>query len=107
MSCSARVLDATYFVIAFMRSANGSPARSGHAAAMASQVRRPNSSASLRCMISSIAGITGTAALEGGTKQITELELKCGKYAFVCFISDRKGGRPHIAKGQIVEVSVE
>ena len=52
-------------------------------------------------------GITGTAALEGGTKQITELELKRGKYAFICFISDRKGGPPHVAKGQIVEANVE
>lgn len=53
------------------------------------------------------AGATRTAALEGGTKQVTELDLKRGKYAFICFISDRKGGPPHLAKGQIVEATVE
>jgi hypothetical protein len=49
------VRDATYFGISFMRSANGSPARPGHAAAIACQVRRPNSSASVPSMTSSIA----------------------------------------------------
>ena len=39
------VRDATYFGIALIRSANGSPARWGHAAAIACHVRRPNSSA--------------------------------------------------------------
>jgi hypothetical protein len=49
----------------------------------------------------------GTAVLEGGTKQVTELDLKAGKYALVCFISDREGGPPHVAKGMIVEATVE
>ena len=49
----------------------------------------------------------GTAVLEGGTKQVTTLELKRGKYALVCFISDRKGGKPHVAKGMLVETQVE
>lgn len=49
----------------------------------------------------------GTAVLEGGTKQVTSLELKPGKYALVCFISDRKGGPPHVAKGMITEASIE
>lgn len=51
--------------------------------------------------------VTGTAALEGGTKQVTELQLKPGKYALVCFISDRKGGPPHLAKGMIAEAVIE
>ena len=34
------------------------------------------------------------------------MELKAGKYAFVCFISDRAGGPPHVAKGMINEVVV-
>ena len=42
------VRDTTYFWMAFIWSANGSPARSGHAAAITCQVRRPNSSASVR-----------------------------------------------------------
>lgn len=48
----------------------------------------------------------GTAVLEGGTRQVTPLELKAGKYALVCFISDRKGGPPHVAKGMISETTV-
>ena len=48
------VRDATYLGIALMRSANGSPARRGQAAAIACHVRRPNSSASVLAMTSSI-----------------------------------------------------
>jgi plastocyanin len=48
-----------------------------------------------------------TARIDGGTKQITELDLaKKGKYALLCFVSDRKGGPPHVAKGMITEVTV-
>jgi hypothetical protein len=46
------------------------------------------------------------AAIDGGTSQVTELNLKAGKYAIVCFVSDRAGGPPHVAKGMISEVSV-
>ena len=49
----------------------------------------------------------GTPTLEPGTRQVAELDLRGGKYALVCFVSDRKGGRPHMAKGMIVEASVE
>jgi len=49
----------------------------------------------------------GTTVLDGGEKQVTELELKKGKYVLVCFISDRKGGPPHVAKGMISEATVE
>ncbi|MEJ7790634.1 MAG: hypothetical protein WKF65_01495 [Gaiellaceae bacterium] len=51
--------------------------------------------------------ITSTTVLEGGTSQITELDLSAGKYAFVCFISNRAGGPPHVVKGMINEVVVE
>ena len=47
-----------------------------------------------------------TAVIEGGTKQVVDLDLKTGKYAFVCFIPDRAGGPPHIAKGMISEIEV-
>jgi hypothetical protein len=50
---------------------------------------------------------TNLAALEGGTKQVADLDLQPGKYAFVCFISDRAGGPPHVAKGMINEVTVQ
>ncbi len=49
----------------------------------------------------------GTPVLEGGTEQVTSIELKSGKYALVCFISDRKGGPPHVAKGMIAETTVK
>jgi len=52
-------------------------------------------------------GITASAVLEGGTKQVAELDLKRGKYALVCFVSDRKGGPPHVAKGMITEAVVK
>jgi plastocyanin len=48
-----------------------------------------------------------TARIAGGTKQITELALdKPGKYALLCFVSDRKGGPPHAALGMIAEITV-
>jgi hypothetical protein len=48
-----------------------------------------------------------TARIPGGTKQTTELDLeKPGKYALLCFVSDRKGGPPHVAMGMIAEVIV-
>ena len=52
-------------------------------------------------------GGTGTAVLEGGTKQVTRLSLRRGKYALLCFVSDRKGGPPHVAKGMVSEATVE
>ena len=48
-----------------------------------------------------------TARIDGGTKQITELDLaKPGKYALLCFVSDRKGGPPHVAQGMVAEITV-
>jgi hypothetical protein len=47
-----------------------------------------------------------TAVIEGGTKQQVELDLKSGKYALLCFVPDRQGGPPHIAKGMISEAEV-
>ena len=48
-----------------------------------------------------------TAVFDGGDKQVVDLDLKKGKYAFVCFIPDRKGGPPHVAKGMIAEADVQ
>jgi plastocyanin len=48
-----------------------------------------------------------TARIDGGTKQTTELDLeKPGKYALLCFVSDRKGGPAHVAQGMIAEITV-
>ncbi len=48
-----------------------------------------------------------TAVIEGGEGQTVALDLKPGRYAFYCFISDRQGGPPHAFKGMIDEVEVE
>ena len=51
--------------------------------------------------------VTSTAVLDGGTKQVTQLNLKKpGNYALLCFITDRRGGPPHVAKGMVTEVKV-
>ncbi len=49
----------------------------------------------------------GTAVLEGGMSQVVDLNLEKGKYAALCFITDRKGGPPHVAKGMVMEVDVQ
>ena len=51
-------------------------------------------------------GMQTTAALEGGESQLVNLDLKPGRYAFYCFISDRQGGPPHAVKGMVDEVEV-
>lgn len=47
-----------------------------------------------------------TAILDGGTKEVAELEFEAGRYAFVCFIPDRAGGPPHFIKGMLQEVEI-
>ena len=32
---------------------------------------------------------------------------KSGKYVALCFIPDRQGGTPHVAKGMVSELTVE
>ena len=44
-----------------------------------------------------------TGILDGGRSQVVDLELKKGRYAFVCFVPDRRGGPPHVLKGMISE----
>ena len=44
--------------------------------------------------------------LDSGVKQVFQGTLQPGKYALVCFLPDRAGGPPHVAKGMIVEVDV-
>lgn len=51
--------------------------------------------------------LQGTAALDGGEQQVVELDFEPGKYALLCFIADRAGGPPHVAKGMISELDVE
>ena len=48
-----------------------------------------------------------TAVIEGGETQLVTLDLKPGRYAMYCFITDRQGGKPHALKGMVDEVEVE
>lgn len=47
-----------------------------------------------------------TTVLDGGKKQVLEGDLAAGKYALICFLTDRAGGPPHVAKGMIAEVDI-
>jgi hypothetical protein len=49
-----------------------------------------------------------TQVLDGGGALVTQLDLpKSGKYALMCFVQDRQGGPPHVAKGMVTETQVE
>jgi len=50
-----------------------------------------------------------TAVLDGDSEQVSDLVLrKPGKYAVVCFLTDRDGkGKPHLAEGMLDEVEVK
>ena len=50
---------------------------------------------------------SGRQVIDGGIAQNLALDLTAGSYAVVCFIQDRKGGKPHVAKGMIEELTVE
>jgi hypothetical protein len=50
---------------------------------------------------------TGTTVIDGDRTVVADLGLKPGNYALVCFVSDREGGPPHVAKGMISEATVE
>ena len=47
-----------------------------------------------------------SAVMDGGVSQLIDVELKPGRYAFFCFIADKAGGPPHVAKGMVSEVTV-
>lgn len=53
------------------------------------------------------AKITGTKVIDAGIEQNITLGLDAGRYAVICFISDRDGGKPHVAKGMIEQLTVE
>jgi len=52
-------------------------------------------------------GSVATAVIEGGESQLVDFDLKPGRYAFYCFISDRQGGPPHALKGMVDEFEIE
>ncbi len=53
------------------------------------------------------ANAVDTTVMDGGVSQTLDEGLEAGRYAFVCFIADRQGGPPHVAKGMISEITVE
>jgi hypothetical protein len=48
-----------------------------------------------------------TAVLDGGRKQVLEVEARQGNYALLCFVPDRKGGPPHAQKGMVSPGTVD
>ena len=52
------------------------------------------------------AGTVSTSVLDGGKSETTSLALKPGRYAFICFLNDRDGGKPHFAEGLLKEVDI-
>ena len=49
-----------------------------------------------------------TQVIDGGIAQNLTLDLEARtRYAVVCFIQDRKGGKPHVAKGMIEELAIK
>ena len=52
------------------------------------------------------AGIRETVVLEGGQRQLTELDLRAGRYALLCFVRNRAGGPPHTKLGMIDRLTI-
>lgn len=50
--------------------------------------------------------VGGSAALDPGESLVAELSLEAGVYVFICFLSDRAGGPPHVAKGMVEVLEV-
>jgi hypothetical protein len=49
-----------------------------------------------------------TAVIDGERSEVTTLTLKPGRYAFLCFLSDReKNAKPHFKEGLIKEVTIK
>ncbi|MDP2710170.1 MAG: hypothetical protein Q8O56_03035 [Solirubrobacteraceae bacterium] len=53
------------------------------------------------------ANASGTAVIDGDIAQNITLDLEAGRYAVVCFLTDREGGEPHAAQGMIEELTIE
>jgi|tagenome__1003787_1003787.scaffolds.fasta_scaffold20643242_1 hypothetical protein len=48
-----------------------------------------------------------TSIIDGGKQQVTHLNLKAGRYAFICFLPDRdEPDKPHFEEGLLKEVTV-
>ena len=51
--------------------------------------------------------VVGTSVIDGGKKEVTTLDLKPGRYAFICFLPDRdEPDKPHYKQGLLKEVTI-
>ena len=48
-----------------------------------------------------------TAIVSGGESEVVDIRLESGDYALLCFVSDRAGGPPHVAKGMAAVTTVK
>lgn len=48
-----------------------------------------------------------SAVLEGGFSQQIAADLPPGNYAFICFVSDKGGGPPHVQEGMVSEITIQ
>jgi hypothetical protein len=51
-------------------------------------------------------GTFTTPVIDGGVRQVVEVEAQKGDYALLCFVPDRKGGPPHAVKGMISPATI-
>jgi hypothetical protein len=51
--------------------------------------------------------VVSTSVIEGGESQLVSMNLKPGRYAMMCFVTDRQGGPPHALKGMVDELEIE
>ena len=55
----------------------------------------------------SLAGRPASTGNSGGKSQVATLNLRPGRYAFVCFLPDRdEPNKPHFKKGLLKEVTI-
>jgi hypothetical protein len=47
-----------------------------------------------------------TAVLEGGQREVAQVDLPAGRYALLCYVRNREGGPRHLELGMINEVTV-
>jgi hypothetical protein len=50
--------------------------------------------------------INGASPMTVGVVNITTVDLSAGDYGLICFVSDSKDGKPHIAHGMIKQITV-
>jgi hypothetical protein len=52
-------------------------------------------------------GSVNTAVLDGDLSEVTQLNLEPGRYAAICFLTDRDSKKPHFEEGLLDEVEIK